>query len=564
MTNLAYSYIRFSLSSQQHGGSLERQDSTALEYATRKGLTLDTKLNMRDLGKSGYTGKNLTDGALGTFVKAIETGEVQKGSYLLIEDIDRLSRLPVMQALAVFQSIINGGVKVVTLKDEKEYSRESLIDNWIELMPILVSMGRAHEESTRKSTLLGRAWKKKKEAAVTERKPMGNNAPMWLEYSKEDKPNGIKACYRPIPMRVAVVERIFKLSIEGRGRTSIAAILNTEGVSAFKGGLWGTTQISRILNSRTVLGEYQPRTMRKSTGEAVIGYFPAVIDEDTFNQAQAANKSRLIHRVTKTTREFNVWAGIGKCAICDESMYSITKGKLPVVGHIYSPGEKKPQPAYTYLTCAGKRRGCKAKAIRIEATELVYREILAKVGDKSLSEDKTAALASRLEAAHGRLIAEENKQTLMAEGLEVAYSLPLAKALHKLQFSIDQLKEEIADLKLSLAADTIDDKAAFFAAFDLTNRDVRQKSNELLKRLNIVVKIDGEANHYRVEQDQVRILDIFDSKELGITFFPATRATSNAVWDQEGNFSPSFNPDPNYEEDDYASEGDYGDSRNAN
>ncbi|PHV38589.1 recombinase family protein [Janthinobacterium sp. BJB304] len=561
MTNIAYSYIRFSHSSQQHGGSLERQDSRAIEYASRKGLTLDTTLNMRDLGVSGYTGKNITDGALGSFVKAIECGTVPKGSFLLIEDIDRLSRLPVMEALDVFQSIIKGGVTVVTLKDEREYSRASQINNWLELMPILVSMGRAHEESSRKSTLLGSAWRRKKQAAADELKPMGNNAPRWLEYVKEDKANGISACYRPIPERVAIVKRIFQLSIDGRGRTAIAAILNTEGVPAFKGGLWGTTQISRILKSRAVLGEYHPKTMRKTTGHPpVIGYFPPVIDETTFNRAASANKSRLIQRTTKTTRDFNVWAGIGKCAACGESMYSITKGKLPDVGRIYSVGEKKPPPVYTYLTCSGKRTGCKAKAIRIEATEMVYREILAKVGDKSLSEDKTAALAGRLEAAHGRLIVEENKQTLMAEGLEVAYSLPLAKALHKLQFSIDQLKEEIADLKLSLAADTIDDKAAFFAAFDLTNRDLRQKSNELLKRLNIIVKIDGGAGRYSVEQDKVKILDIFDSMEQGVMFYPATPATQATVWTQEDVFTPPFDPDPEYREDDFVSEGDWGDS----
>jgi DNA invertase Pin-like site-specific DNA recombinase len=560
MTNIAYSYIRFSHSSQQHGGSLERQDSRAIEYASRKGLTLDTTLNMRDLGVSGYTGKNITDGALGSFVKAIESGTVPKGSFLLIEDIDRLSRLPVMEALDVFQSIIKGGVTVVTLKDEREYSRASQIDNWLELMPILVSMGRAHEESSRKSALLGSAWRKKKQAAADELKPMGNNAPMWLEYVKEDRANGISACYRPIPERVAIVKRIFQLSIDGRGRTSIAAILNTEGVPAFKGGLWGTTQISRILNSRAVLGEYHPKTMREDDKRPVLGYFPPVIDEETFDRAQSANKSRHIHRVKKTTRDFNVWNGIGKCAACGESMYNITKGKLPDVGRIYSAGEKKPPPVYTYLTCSGKRTGCKAKAIRIEATEMVYREILAKVGDKSLFEDKSTVQASRLEAAQGRLIAEENKQVLMAEGLEVAYSLPLAKKLHEMQITIDQLKEEIADLKLSLAADTIDDKAAFFAAFDLTNRDVRQKSNELLKRLGIIVKIDGDANQYIVEQGQVKILDIFDSKELGVMFYPATPATQATVWTQEDVFTPPFDPDPDYREDDFVSEGDWGDS----
>lgn len=519
----------------------------ALEYTTRKGLTLDTKLNMRDLGKSGYTGKNLTDGALGTFVKALETGEVKKGSYLLIEDIDRLSRLPVMQALAVFQSIINGGVTVVNLKDKKEYSRESLNDNWFELMPILVSMGRAHEESTRKATLLGKAWKKKKEAAVNEQKPMGNNAPMWLEYIEEDKAKGIKAHYKPIPKWVVIVERIFQLSIAGNGRSTIAALLNKEGISAFKGGKWGTTQISRILSSRAVLGEYQPKTMREKDGDPVIGYFEPILDEDTFNRAAAANKSRHIHRATKTTKNFNVWAGVAKCSICSSSMYSISKGKPP--------------KGYTYLSCSGTRlNGCKAKAIRIEKTEHVYREILAKVGDKSLAEDKSAALAIRLDVLQGKLALEDDKLSRLAEGMLETPSRALMTAVHAQERITDGIKEEIVTLKLSLASDPILDKKAFFAALDMTSREVRQKSNELLKRLNIIVKIDGEANHYAVVQDNIKILDIVDSKDCGISFYPATPSTSSAVWEQEGDFMPSFNRDLTYVEDNYASEGDYGDS----
>lgn len=81
-----------------------------------KGLVLDTERNMRDAGVSGYSGKNITDGALGAFIKAIEAGDIAPGSFLLIEDIDRLSRLPVMEALGVFQRIIGAGITIVTLR----------------------------------------------------------------------------------------------------------------------------------------------------------------------------------------------------------------------------------------------------------------------------------------------------------------------------------------------------------------------------------------------------------------------------------------------------------------
>lgn len=66
---------------------------------------------MSDHGVSACSGK-ITDGALGAFIEAIEAGDIAPGSFLLVEDIDRLSRLPVMEALVVFQRIIEAGVTI--------------------------------------------------------------------------------------------------------------------------------------------------------------------------------------------------------------------------------------------------------------------------------------------------------------------------------------------------------------------------------------------------------------------------------------------------------------------
>ncbi|MDQ2821824.1 MAG: recombinase family protein, partial [Pseudomonadota bacterium] len=182
MNRIAYAYLRFSNQSQSDGQTVERQTDLAADYAKRKGLTLDTNLDMRDLGVSGYRGKNSTDGALSLFIKAIDEKKVLPGSLLLVEDIDRLSRLPVMDALAVFQRIIGGGVTIVTLTDEAEYSLERLRSDWTPLMPILFAMARGHGESERKSFLIGKAWKAKKVDARKTLKPYGNLAPAWLDY----------------------------------------------------------------------------------------------------------------------------------------------------------------------------------------------------------------------------------------------------------------------------------------------------------------------------------------------------------------------------------------------
>ncbi len=41
---------------------------------------------------SGYTGANIETGSFGRFLEAVRNGEIPKGSYLLVESLDRLSR----------------------------------------------------------------------------------------------------------------------------------------------------------------------------------------------------------------------------------------------------------------------------------------------------------------------------------------------------------------------------------------------------------------------------------------------------------------------------------------
>ncbi len=91
-TTHVYSYTRFSQPDQKEGDSQERQDDKALAWAKRHGHVLDTKLKLRDKGRSAFHGHHRTKGYLGLFLKAVESGKVPKGSILLVENIDRLGR----------------------------------------------------------------------------------------------------------------------------------------------------------------------------------------------------------------------------------------------------------------------------------------------------------------------------------------------------------------------------------------------------------------------------------------------------------------------------------------
>jgi hypothetical protein len=52
-------------------------------------------LSLRDEGLSTYHQKHVTQGALGTFLRAVEDGRIPDGSVLIVEDLDRLSRAEV-------------------------------------------------------------------------------------------------------------------------------------------------------------------------------------------------------------------------------------------------------------------------------------------------------------------------------------------------------------------------------------------------------------------------------------------------------------------------------------
>jgi DNA invertase Pin-like site-specific DNA recombinase len=92
MTTVAYSYIRFSSEPQAWGDSRRRQTALADRYAGKHGLALDKTLSFRDIGVSAFRGRNRRNGALGAFLDAVEIGVVSRGSYLLVESFDRLSR----------------------------------------------------------------------------------------------------------------------------------------------------------------------------------------------------------------------------------------------------------------------------------------------------------------------------------------------------------------------------------------------------------------------------------------------------------------------------------------
>ena len=91
------------------------------------------------------------EGALRAFLEAIEHNLVPRGSFLLIELLDRLSRDRILAVQATFLQIVQASVTVVTLVDQRSYSVESLNRNPLDLIVTLLSIMRPNEENEMKS-----------------------------------------------------------------------------------------------------------------------------------------------------------------------------------------------------------------------------------------------------------------------------------------------------------------------------------------------------------------------------------------------------------------------------
>jgi DNA invertase Pin-like site-specific DNA recombinase len=193
----AYSYVRFSTAEQSKGDSLDRQSRMAREWANQRGVQLDAELDLTDKGISAYLGANAETGALGAFLLAVSIGTVPKGSWLLVESLDRISRENAWRAVSTIQSIVSAGVTVVDLSDGgREYSAEMLQKDTMLFIMMVLRFTRANEESQLKGTRVAAAFRSKRNSFAGNQaldKPYTRRLPAWMRWCDELTPPSLLA-----------------------------------------------------------------------------------------------------------------------------------------------------------------------------------------------------------------------------------------------------------------------------------------------------------------------------------------------------------------------------------
>jgi len=371
----AYSYLRFSTPEQQRGDSFRRQTDAAVDYARRHDLQLDDS-TYADLGVSGFRGKNLTEGKLGAFLEAVQAGAIARGSFLLVESLDRISRDNVGRALRALQNICDEGIKVVTLMDEKVYDEDSLNDPIGLIMSILM-FARANEESATKGRRIQASWKNKREKAARG-EVLTATCPAWMELDPATRK------FKLIPDNAKAIRRVYELAAKGAGLEAIAKTFNREKVPVLgRAEYWHRSYISKILANPAVVGTLVPHTLeyvggrkRRKPQEALAKYYPAAVPQKLYDAVQALRSNLTApSRGRHANRPLgNLFAGLARCPHCQSGVMVENKGN------------------YRYLRCDRERAGaeCPGGRARYDLVEQAFLANAARVADGCPSDDEAA------------------------------------------------------------------------------------------------------------------------------------------------------------------------------
>jgi DNA invertase Pin-like site-specific DNA recombinase len=433
-----FSYIRFSSLKQAKGNSEDRQLEIAPRVAAEKGWLLREDLCVENLGLSAYKGSNLK--IINGIIEAAEAGNIPKGSVMIIEALDRLTRISVDDAYQLFRRVIKSGVEIYTDRSSRHLT-EADLNNPMSLMLTVVELDAAFQYSDKLSYRVGKAWNKKRELLASEGKKLTKMVVAWVD----------KETWEPIPEREIIIKKIFNLYNSGYGISAIVRQFNNEKVPTFGKGKqgWSSSYIWQVLHTRAVIGEFQPHVTKSSetgnyykrikSGDAIQNYFPAIINTKLFYEVQAKLGNNT--KVRKTDQITNLFSGVAYCE-CGAKMYLAESNKR---------GQSR-----KYYMCWNKVKGlgCNAPSIRYEPIENIFLITAAQNAEKLFKND--SSVSGEVQSLRGKK-GEFEKQ--IANITEYVIAGNGTKALVQRQATLEKEVDEIR-LQLQIAESRLSAKTS--------------------------------------------------------------------------------------------------------
>lgn len=463
-----YSYARVSSKHQVEKHGITRQVNQARKWADERGYLLE---ELTDKGLSAYKGDHIKkNGALGKFLAAVYANEIPRGSILIVEAIDRLSRQSVMKQIKQFISLLEHGIEIVTLTDGMHFTEESVNSNWTEFIISISMMAKANEESKHKGMRI-----KEAKVASHAKAQLGNHiltkqVPFWC-LVKDDKI--IENSFAD------TVRKIFTLSHTGLGAIRIARQLNKDNTPCYKAAkksihLWNSQKVNRILRNPRVYGLYV------ATGDypEIEDYFPEIISKHDFMTVQGLINNRAMAK-PRSSSPNNIFSGVIDCTCGANYSYGYSKtGRF--------------EASSRYIRCNRRQHGEDCDNPRLwyypferlmlsSILELQYHQEVTLVDDTIAYKAEIHDLEVKNELLVDLIVAGEASAAIAKRSKQIE------DKIEKLKWKVFLYKSKkavIRDLDYSLA--DIDDIQ------DLVNADLREKIQHQIRTVVDKITIDDD------------------------------------------------------------------------
>jgi DNA invertase Pin-like site-specific DNA recombinase len=318
----AYSYIRFSSKKQADGASLERQLTGTRKYCEENNLILNETLTFQDLGVSAFKGDNL-DHSLGELLRACEDGLIPKGSALVVEALDRLSRQrPRVVSTLLGRLLDDYGLEVhlTGIKKVLYPESESAAEEGMDLLYVTMLAIRASEEQETKAERLNHAFERKRNKVKnggTLLETHDNKLPWWVVYNPETEK------LESPPERAETVKQIFAWAAEGVTSPEIARRLDAKGTPTWRprATRWSSSRIRHMVLSKSAEGVLESTARSKARGHdfKVNEYYPVLVDATLATRARTAmtansryGRGNAVPTSDKSERPHNLLRGLLK------------------------------------------------------------------------------------------------------------------------------------------------------------------------------------------------------------------------------------------------------------
>ncbi|MFZ8649106.1 recombinase family protein, partial [Klebsiella quasipneumoniae subsp. similipneumoniae] len=344
-------------------------------------------------------------------LEAIEKGQIEQGSTIIIESLDRLSRRGIDVTQQIIKSILQNNVFIASLVDGLLLNRESTND-LVSVIRIALAADLAYKESEKKSQRLRETKGQQRQRALNG-EVINKILPFWLQ-RKEDK--------YVFSEKLDTVKRIIELRRKGLGTNKIARTLNDEGHKPLRSAGWNHTTVGKTINSVALYGAYQTSETTKDRKvillDIIENYYPAVISKDEFILLQSDQKQNK----PGYKSEHNAFAGILKheCGGALVRKFHVVSGKT-----------------YQYHVCANARDGKCNVTKNFKNIEVALYRIMKELKlEKKTSIDETLLLERNSVKAK---IQELNDMLLNLSKIPIS----VIQTINNLEEKLQQLEENI-------------------------------------------------------------------------------------------------------------------------